>query len=73
MKKRLYLLEANSNGYDQYRGMVVRAASAKDARKVASKQDSVQPEKWFDKKHTSCMPLSSTGKSEVILSDFIAG
>ena len=63
--------------YDKYHGFLVSASSADLARKVADKKggdenrDHNRP--WLDSAKSSCVRLTASARTGVILSDFHAG
>ena len=65
--------KVTGDGYDTYRGFVIRAASEAAARKRAAQEDRFDSEIWLNAKTASCKRLREKGKAGVILEDFLDG
>lgn len=60
--------------YDSYLGFIIRAKSAKQARKIASKNAYDEGGcVWLDKKYSYCKIVKLDGKEGVILGSFLNG
>ena len=73
---RLYALDRSTttSGYDEAFGFVVRAISAREARRLASEQAGDEgADAWLDSKKSTCEILRDRGKVGVIIRDFNAG
>lgn len=74
---KLYLLKViDVDGYDILAGVVIRAKDARQARRIASKEE--YDPFWdttnlLDPKRSTCEQLKPEGKSGIILSDYRAG
>jgi len=67
---KLYILQRQAS-YDELRGVVVRAESSRQARRLASSYRGDEGEDvWMDKNQTTCRQVKNDGKPEVILCDF---
>jgi len=82
-EKRLFFLKFKYkplHPWDCLVAVVVRARSAKEARKIVQKEASMDENlehpnetPWLDPEYTSCTRLSARGKSEIILKDVLEG
>ncbi len=63
--------------YDKAFGFVVRAETARKARKIANDnggdENHYDAAPWLDPKQSRCTQLKAIGKSKLILRDFVAG
>jgi hypothetical protein len=72
----LYLIERIGNtDYDEHAGFVIRADTAKKARKLAGTVPGSMSEAdlWLDPTRSTCSILKHEGPEEVILEDYRAG
>lgn len=74
MKTKLYILEPVKDWkpwYDKLFGVIVRARTEKQARKMASKYAGDEgKEVWLDADKTTCTLLLNEGDVEVIMTNF---
>lgn len=70
---RLWLLERRKEaGWDECDGMVVRAKSWQQARKLAAARYPYEQDIWLSAKKSSCEAMKHDGAAEVIITDFRA-
>ena len=68
---KLYVLQRFEVSYDEADTFVIRAASPRAARRVASQHCGDEgPEPWMDVKESSCKELRSDGEQKVIIRDY---
>lgn len=77
---KLWKLESNRDRpewswpYDKKHGYVIRAASEREARKMASTHASDEGSAvWRDPESTTCVQIDIDGDPEVLMIDFCAG
>ena len=71
---KLWVLRHNGCGYDEHRGFIMRARSAKKARAMAAGAAADEgPNVWRDATRSTCEELTLDGAEGVVMSDFNAG
>lgn len=70
---KLWILSRNCHNWDEYDSMVVRSKTAKEARILAAKKDSFNPDFWLDPKKSDCEYLPHKGEAGVLIGSFNAG
>ena len=70
---KLYYLNFDDCDYDQTNGFIIRAKNEKEARELANSRCSDEGKIWTDKQKVSCKHIKVSGKSEIILIDFLNG
>lgn len=72
-KMKLWLISANSYGYDDYTGFVVRAPTEVEARQIAQEKVVYQDGVFTDQTKSSCVEVKANGQATIILDSFHAG
>lgn len=69
---KIYLLERNDCGYDEYRAKVIVAKNESRARELANEQVGDEGRIWADESQVTCTIVDAK-KEMIVLADFNAG